>query len=280
MLDIGTKYNNRFLSCLSCEKTMLIDEYNIKHCKSGILSDRCRKGIVNTFYYDDLYICTECKSPYFLSDGMCKDIYSYYGTYIDTNKNNIYCGGGFAFISDKNQCISCKSEGCKGKCKYEEDAGIICEEEKCIGNYFEIRPNSCELCSNVLIGCENCTYIEDLGEKLYIPKRQRRLICTLCKEEFLLQDGECIPCYITDCEKCKVENNHAKCIMPIVGNYIDENGIIQKCETACNNCSLDNNKKLAVLKLNIMLILIMKENQNFVQMKSIIVLNVTLTIQI
>ena len=97
------------------------------------------------------------------------------------------------------------------------------------------------MCFNVFKGCENCSYTEDLGEILPILKRKRMLVCNSCQEGFMFQNGECIPCNITNCQKCKVENNQFKCIEPNYGYYIDVNGIIQKCE-ACHNCSLNNNK--------------------------------------
>ena len=251
--NIGTEVNPLF-NCSSCQsygRIIMTDEFNINHCNSDSSYERCEKGILNTFYYNDLFTCTKCKSPYFLShiDNSCKGIYED-EIYNNKNKNLINCGVGFTYFYYLNKCLNCKDLGCEGQCRYDEDKGIVCESGKCLGKFFEIEPNICDLCSSILKGCENCSYTEDIDsytedifEKLF-NKRRRRLICNSCLEGFMFQDGKCIPCNLTNCEKCIVENNQFKCIKPYIGYYIDEKGILQKCESSCHNCSLDINNKL------------------------------------
>ena len=263
--------NRPIYSCYKCsyEQTLVEDENGIKICIETYNFDRrCLEGKRNTSYYNDIYNCTKCKEPYILSYNeyyekkICKDIYEEerksdkeikdYESDTGTSVIHGKCNDGY-FTRNGKVCIKCDNirigmPGCEGNCdfKINREHQLKCEANKCKEGYFEILPGQCELCKNVIDGCNKCEYIEN-NEKNYgmlEPIRKRKLICSdECegKNSFKL-DNICYKCneYLNHCEECINENNIIKCKISEKGYYIDKKGKVTKCENNCEECELVN----------------------------------------
>ena len=216
-------------------------EYNngIKDCINDKALDNCiNASVISTFYINDIYNCTSCKTNYisyyskYYERNMCHDIFEKIiksknislekfenEEYIPIEENGI-CKKNY-FTPDGNKCYRCDNEnigmpGCKGECSFSlnREKTILCESE-CKDGYIESSKNICETCDSINKGCYQCHYENSYPEDYIGIKRERRFVCDYCKDGYIKSsDGKCLTCEnigFKNCELCPKDD--------LIGNY-------------------------------------------------------------
>ena len=160
--NIGNK-SNPIYSCIYCyDREQTLVEYNngIKDCINDKALDNCiNASVISTFYINDIYNCTSCKTNYI----------SYYSKYYERNM----CHYIFEkIIKSKNISLE----------KFENEEYIPIEENGiCKKNYFTPDGNKCYRCDNENVGMPGCK-----GECSFSLNREKTILCeSECKDGYI-----------------------------------------------------------------------------------------------
>ena len=208
--DHSTKGNPGCIASKGCNYTASNDELDCAECNPGyyLLEKQCIKCSIGLEYcsechFDNEFKCDKCKNNYFLNNSnKCELIrYDEYPEItpgcINTNKNitlykskNIclYCKPGFFKTKDES-CFYCKARKNGGpkcdECEYKKKVnGIETEEiicKKCNNSNLMSSDGKCYNCQDeVGFGCLECGF------------ENNNIICLVCKENYIKEDGHCI----------------------------------------------------------------------------------------
>ena len=222
VINLGTDAMPKY----SCDENYTFsDEHGvIWNYTDDIFNNSCKRGNVNTSYYEDNYTCIECKREYILSysnyyeKNICKDKFYKekvnrisYSYDIGIPAINGVCDDNY-FTRNGKTCIKCDDNiigmpGCGGKCTFIKDRKnqLQCEINKCKEYFFEIFPGKCEYCQSIIKNCKTCSYIINNEIPIFKPVRKRDVICT----EYLPFNCDEIE---EGCQICVIENNEKKCL--------------------------------------------------------------------
>ena len=282
--NIGT-VNDPIYSCKYCyDKENMIEvkvESGAIFCLNKTSNTKitgCTEIFANTTYLENVYNCTECELGYIsynnryqqrktceaafgttlerkfsLSEDAFKDEDLEFVEAVDGKCERKY------FTPDGEKCYQCSDRkvgmvGCKKTCQFnlKRNTVLECETDGCKTGYLELSKGKCKPCDEVNEGCIECHYDNQYLSGYYGLKRQRRFVCDVCDEGYLLStDGTCHHCKeigFTNCKKCKYDedlDNDLVCAECEEGYFVDVEGKCTKCQSPqvrgnskqCINCN-------------------------------------------
>ena len=231
------KNNNIYYKCLdNCEECLNGSE--CINCKNDYFyqNNKCLKNIENCEIYDNEGNCKKCEIKFQVSKDK-KSCEVYEGNCIEENidGNCIKCEDGYRLSN--NLCYK-EIENCKiyeeDKCKickegfaFEEDNKFACYNISTFNEYYtEDEGISYFKCDDVnKEGIEKCSLCEykNMPDNL-INNNTQLLICSKCKNEYIIKDEEYNKCY--DNETFKNDKRY----------YYEDEFHLKTCSKTINNC--------------------------------------------
>ena len=168
-------YDQNILKCDSCEKNFGLLNHQCASC-----GDHCKS--CNFPYNNNTAICTNCDSPYILTDKQICELLSIpehcndYDKKRFNNRDEVICtscNSYYTLDEDNNRCLSCPSD-CT-RCHFDNSNNFYCDN--CAYDYVLDANQLCEPCANNAliggVGCIHCKY-ENYKNK-----------CTQCRDDYI-----------------------------------------------------------------------------------------------